>query len=497
MRTRVRSRFGLVQGMCRVPGFERVARPGRPDGRRRARSWPSTAASSSRSAVTTRLLPGPDRGPRPGLPRLDGRLQGVLRARSVAYHRGFGTFGPGAGARALRPLAIRNSFLFAWKNLAGIAAGRAPLLAARPAGLLAAARDGSIWRSSLFCRVAAAGARSRPAWQCTGGRAGIADRAAGGVLSQVSSGSRRTELAAPRCEGVARGRRICSRVRNPQGGDRCLSPALHLVIDARPRGPRGPLAAEVVLGRPVLSHLLEQARRWRSPGRPIAVHAREDEHALLRGLVGRPRLGPGRVRHGAAPGGSRDPADRPASTTAAGSAGPFAAGADPETAVIWRLDRAELAGGGRGGADAAADLSAAGPVLGLRPRREAGRRRSSPRAFAPTAHARRGRTHARRGRHRRRSAARDLALRSRPRWPWPRPSCSTRPTAAWPGSRGRPRPSAAGSTRCSTSSATWPSTRRSPGRSSSRRPAGLAGRGDALRVGQVPVRDPVARRRGA
>ena len=34
--------------------------------------------------------------------------------------------------------------------------------------------------------------------------------------------------------------------------------AVHLVIDARPRGPRGPLAAEVVLGRSVLG----------SPARP-------------------------------------------------------------------------------------------------------------------------------------------------------------------------------------------------------------------------------------
>ena len=36
MRTRVRTRFGLVQGMCRVPGFEKVDRPGGPDGRGRA-----------------------------------------------------------------------------------------------------------------------------------------------------------------------------------------------------------------------------------------------------------------------------------------------------------------------------------------------------------------------------------------------------------------------------------------------------------------------------
>ncbi len=48
------------------------------------------------------------------------------------------------------------------------------------------------------------------------------------------------------------------------------------VIDARPRGPGGLLAAERVLGRPVLAHLLEASRPW-SEG-PIAVHARLDDH---------------------------------------------------------------------------------------------------------------------------------------------------------------------------------------------------------------------------
>ena len=35
--------------------------------------------------------------------------------------------------------------------------------------------------------------------------------------------------------------------------------AVHLVIDARPRGPHGLLAAEVVLGKSVLHHLLDLA----------------------------------------------------------------------------------------------------------------------------------------------------------------------------------------------------------------------------------------------
>ena len=63
------------------------------------------------------------------------------------------------------------------------------------------------------------------------------------------------------------------------------SPALHLVIDARPRGPRGLLATEILLGRPVLGHLVQQALTIASPAGSIAVHAREDEHALLQGLM--------------------------------------------------------------------------------------------------------------------------------------------------------------------------------------------------------------------
>ena len=46
-------------------------------------------------------------------------------------------------------------------------------------------------------------------------------------------------------------------------------------------------------------------------------------------------------------------------------------------------------------------------------------------------------------------------------WPWP--WCSTRRTGGWPGCKARARPSAAGSTRCSTSWPTWCCTRRSPG----------------------------------
>src|SRR5438046_1999414 len=63
------------------------------------------------------------------------------------------------------------------------------------------------------------------------------------------------------------------------------APAIHLAIDARPRGPRGPLAAEVVLGRSVLCHLLDLARELELTCRPVVVHARAEEHQMLRRLA--------------------------------------------------------------------------------------------------------------------------------------------------------------------------------------------------------------------
>jgi GT2 family glycosyltransferase len=39
---------------------------------------------------------------------------------SLAYHRGFGSFGPEFGAMECERIAARNSLLFAWKNLRGV-----------------------------------------------------------------------------------------------------------------------------------------------------------------------------------------------------------------------------------------------------------------------------------------------------------------------------------------------------------------------------------------
>jgi phosphatidylglycerophosphate synthase len=114
-------------------------------------------------------------------------------------------------------------------------------------------------------------------------------------------------------------------------------PIPHLVIDARPRGPSGPLAAARVLGRPLLSHLLELATGLDARGGPIVVHARPEEHRPLGELAA--EWPPGRVVF--APGPPHEAAvilrsDRlydPARLRRV-----IRAGRDPEAAAIWRLD---------------------------------------------------------------------------------------------------------------------------------------------------------------
>jgi N-acetylglucosaminyl-diphospho-decaprenol L-rhamnosyltransferase len=119
MRTRVRSRFGLVQGMCRVPGHEQQI--DRPD---------LTAAAGPVLAVDRRrflALGGYDPIYFPGrIEDLDLGFRGWMAGwkgyyipESVAYHRGLGSFGPAFGASGCDRLAARNSLIFAWKNLSG------------------------------------------------------------------------------------------------------------------------------------------------------------------------------------------------------------------------------------------------------------------------------------------------------------------------------------------------------------------------------------------
>lgn len=119
MRTRVRTRYGLVQGMSRVPGHENVLY--KPD---------LTAAAGPVLAVDRRkflALGGYDSLYFPGrIEDLDLGFRGWMAGwkgyyvpESVAYHRGFGSFGPALGRAGCDRLATRNTLLFAWKNLGG------------------------------------------------------------------------------------------------------------------------------------------------------------------------------------------------------------------------------------------------------------------------------------------------------------------------------------------------------------------------------------------
>ncbi len=119
MRTRVRMRFGLVQGMCRVPGFEKVV--DRSD---------LTAAAGPVLAVDRRKflgLGGYDSIFFPGrIEDLDLGFRGWMAGyrgyyvpQSIAFHQGLGTFEPLLGKRRCDELASRNSLIFMWKNTSG------------------------------------------------------------------------------------------------------------------------------------------------------------------------------------------------------------------------------------------------------------------------------------------------------------------------------------------------------------------------------------------
>lgn len=119
MRTRVRMRYGLVQGMCRVPGHESVAN--RPD---------LTAAAGPILAVDRRRfleIGGYDPIYFPGrIEDLDLGFRGWMAGyrgyyvpESRAYHKGFGTFEAELGMSHSDRLARRNTLIFMWKNTAG------------------------------------------------------------------------------------------------------------------------------------------------------------------------------------------------------------------------------------------------------------------------------------------------------------------------------------------------------------------------------------------
>ena len=120
MRTRVRTRFGLVQGMCRVPGFEKYLN-----------QQDLTAAAGPVLAVDRRkflALGGYDPIYFPGrIEDLDLGFRGWMAGyrgyfvpESIAYHLGFGTFEPQLGKGRCDQLASRNTLIFMWKNTSGI-----------------------------------------------------------------------------------------------------------------------------------------------------------------------------------------------------------------------------------------------------------------------------------------------------------------------------------------------------------------------------------------
>lgn len=119
MRTRVRSRFGLVQGLCRVPGHEAlVGMPGLT-----ASAGPVLAVDRAKflalGGYDPVFFPGRIEDLDLGFRGWIAGWPGVYVPASLAYHRGFGSFGPAFGRDGCERLALRNTLIFAWKNLSG------------------------------------------------------------------------------------------------------------------------------------------------------------------------------------------------------------------------------------------------------------------------------------------------------------------------------------------------------------------------------------------
>ncbi|WP_422925340.1 CDP-alcohol phosphatidyltransferase family protein [Singulisphaera sp. PoT] len=121
--------------------------------------------------------------------------------------------------------------------------------------------------------------------------------------------------------------------------------SVQLVIDARPRGPVGPLAGELIQGRSVLAHLVELALTFDTNA--VQIHARLEDHPRLESLLsdrqsGRFAFSTGPPNEGAVV----LRTDRLYDLTKLRRV--VRRGGDPESAVIWRLDQPH----GLSGADA-------------------------------------------------------------------------------------------------------------------------------------------------
>ncbi len=119
MRTRVRSRFGMVQGLSRVPDhLAHVEEPGLT-----ASAGPILAVDRAKflaiGGYDTLYFPGRIEDLDLGFRGWMAGWTGLYVPGSVAFHKGLGSFGPAFGASGCDRLAVRNTLLFAWKNLRG------------------------------------------------------------------------------------------------------------------------------------------------------------------------------------------------------------------------------------------------------------------------------------------------------------------------------------------------------------------------------------------
>ena len=119
MKTWVKSRFGLPQGLCRIPGHEQgIHEPGLT-----ASAGPVLAVDRVKflelGGYDPIYFPGRIEDLDLGFRAWVAGWKGYYIPESVAYHRGFGSFGPAFGEDGCDRLAARNTLLFAWKNLSG------------------------------------------------------------------------------------------------------------------------------------------------------------------------------------------------------------------------------------------------------------------------------------------------------------------------------------------------------------------------------------------
>ena len=255
-------------------------------------------------------------------------FRGYYVPESVAYHQGFSTFEPQLGKDRCSLLAIRNTLIFMWKNVGG---ARLLLhLAWLPVRLGWSLLRGQPGFARAFFEAVCAGEkfwRLAAPWRW--------GRGAGSQRQEAFFRRFRVVSERPRAHGVELSPAQGWVFSSTQGGVGMSARAFQLVIDARPRGPHGPLAAEVVLGRSVLDHLLELADELRSSqgSRSWSTRARTST-GRMRELAGRSVRRGRAVRERAAACRCGGAENRSSLRCADGSSARLRRGRSPETAVI-------------------------------------------------------------------------------------------------------------------------------------------------------------------